>query len=95
MSLVYKEYEDFLTSNPILIHHAFEDNEDLCKKIGIQKLETLNKIIMSLDDCIPVSNLREIVDGAATTSLSENNIRQLCYNVSLEYEGTNVGTTYS
>lgn len=95
MSLVFKEYKDFLTSKPILIHHAFEENEDLCKKIGTQKLEALNKIIMSLDDCIPVSILKEIVDGAATITFSDNNFRQVCYNVFLEYEGTHVGTTHS
>lgn len=92
LAIVFKEYEDFLTSKSILIHHAFEDNEDLCKKICIQKLRALNKIIMSLDECVPITNLKEIVHRTASITLSESNIRQLCYNI-LEHEGTNVGTT--
>ena len=89
VAYVFKEYEDFLTSKSILIHHVFEENEDLCKKICIQKLKALNKIIMNLNDSIPVRNLKEIVDGVANMTLSHRNIRQLCNDVFFEHHDFN------
>ena len=94
VSYVYKEYEIFLTSKSILIHHVFEENEDLCKKICIQKLKALNKIIMNLNDSIPGRNLKEIVDGVANMTLSRENIHQLCNNVYLEHNHSNFMNYY-
>ena len=89
VAYVFKEYEDFLTSKSILIHHVFEENEDLCKKICIQKLKALNKIFMNLNDSVPVRNLKEIVDGVANMTLSHRNIRQLCNDVFFEHHDFN------
>lgn len=90
---VYEKYEYFLTSKSIVIHHVFEENEDLCKKIGVQKLKAFDKIVRSLWDSVPVAELNKIVHNAANISLSEYNIRRLCYNVVLKDGSTNVGTT--
>lgn len=90
---VYEEYETFLKSKSIVIHHVFEENEDLCKKIGVQKLKAFDKIVRSLRDSVPVAELNEIVHNAANISLSEYNIHRLCYNVFLKDGNTNVGTT--
>ena len=90
---VYEEYETFLTSKSIVIHHVFEENEDLCKKIGVQKLKAFDKIVRSLGDSVPVAELNEIVHTAANISLSVDNIHRLCYNVFLKDGNTDVGTT--
>ena len=94
VSLVYKEYETFLTSKSILIHHVFEKNEDLCKKIGIQKLKALNNTIMSLSELVPLKNLKEMVDGALNITLSEGKFRLLCSNVFFLHVRIDIGTTH-
>lgn len=92
---VYKEYETFFSSKSILIHHDFEENEDLFKKIGVQKLQAFDKIIRSLKDSVPIAELNEIIHTAANKALSEENIRRLCFNVHLKEGNTNIGTTES
>lgn len=91
---VFEEYETFFPSKPFLIHHVFEENEDLCKKVGVQKLITINKLIGTLKESVPAEgDIAGIVKSAANKALARQNIRWLCYDVFLKDKGTNVGTT--
>lgn len=89
---VCKEYEQFIGSNNILLHHTLDEYDEICKASGAQKLESLNKIVISIIKNIPDrTSLVRIVTMAADQALSWQNIKDLCFGVDLWDDGTHIG----
>lgn len=92
---VCKEYEQFISSNNILIHHTLDEYENISKSIGVQKLESVQKILTSVKKSVPVySFLESIVERAADQPLSWQNIKDLCFEVDLWDGNTHIGTVH-
>lgn len=92
---VCKEYEQFISSNNILIHHTLDEYDNICKSIGVQKLESVQKILTSVKKSVPVfSFLGSIVERAADQALSWQNIKYLCFEVDLWDGNTHIGTVH-
>ena len=93
---VFKEYEPYLTSGNILIHHDFEKCDEICKKSGAQKLLSVQKTVKSLKNSIPNDiSLENILKMAADKILSRKNIRNICYGIDLKYDNGRIGTVHS
>ena len=93
---VFKEYEPYLSSGNILIHHDFEECDDICKTSGAQKLLSVHETITSLKNSIPNDiSLEKIVKMAADKILSRRYIRDICYEVDLTHDNKRVGTVHS
>lgn len=91
---VYKQYEN-ITSSPILIHHVFDDDEDLLKLFSAENLRSLDAIVKSTQNSVPLEDLKRIVNVAAAEVMAFRNILRLCNNVSLWDGTTIVGTSSS
>lgn len=93
---VFREYEQFMSSENILIHHAHEDYDEICKLSGAQKLKYLLDKVTKFGNSIPVDRAVEaIIETAANKVLSKENIRRLCHEIDLRYDGERIGTIYS
>ena len=91
---VYEQYEN-ITSSPILIHHTFDDDEDLLKLFSVENLRSLDTIVKSTRNSVPLEDLKRIVNVAAAEVMAFRNILRLCNNVSLRDGTTIVGTSSS
>lgn len=93
---VFKEYEPYLSSGNILIHHDFEDCDEICKTSGAQKLLSVHETVTSLKNSIPDDiSLENILKKPAEKILSSRYIRDICYEVDLMHDNKRVGTVHS
>ena len=93
---VFKEYEPYLSSGNILIHHDFEECDDICKTSGAQKLLSVHETVTSLKNSIPNDiSLQKILVLAAEKILSSRYIRDICYEVDLMHDNKRVGSVHS
>lgn len=91
---VYKEYEMLFRSKTLHLLHEYEDLDEIAKKSAHAKLSLFQRTIHSLEESIPSKKLAEIVSKAAKHSLTQSNVREICYNEFIT-DGENVGTVYS
>ena len=93
---VFKEYEPYLNSGNILIHHDFEECDEICKTSGAQKLLSVHETVTSLKNSIPNDiSLENILKTAVDEILSRRYIRDVCNGVDLWHGNKRVGTVYS
>lgn len=93
---VFKEYEPYLSSGNILIHHDFEECDEICKTSGAQKLLSVHETVTSLKNSIPNDiSLENIVKMATDKILSRRYIRDICNEVDLTHDNKRVGTVHS
>lgn len=93
---VFKIYEPFLSSENILIHHDFEDCDEICKTSGAQKLLSVHETVTALKNSIPNDmSLENIFKKAADKILSRRYIRNICHWVNLKHGDKRVGTIHS
>lgn len=91
---VYKKYEN-IKSSPIIIHHAFDDEEDLLKLFSVENLRSLDTIVKSTQNSVPLNELKGIVEDAANKVMKYENILRLCNEVCLMDGTTTVGASSS
>ena len=90
--LVYRKYSKFVSLQNILVHHEFEDRDDICKLCAAQKLKSLHKLITLMAEIIPdASSLEGIVQKAAELDFEFSKIQEICYSVVLRDGRTFVG----
>ena len=93
---VFKEIEPYLSSRNILIHHDFEECDEICKTSGAQKLLSVHETVTSLKNSIPNDiSLENILKTAADKILSRRYIRDVCNGVDLWCGNQRVGTVHS
>ena len=93
---VFKEYEQLLEREQIILQHEFEEYDETCKTIGVRLLQNVQSMIVMLKDAIPDDfELEMILERAVERALSCEKIRELCYEVDLWDNNNHIGTTSS
>lgn len=75
---IYKRYENDLISNDILLHHEFEDKDEICKRSALQRLGYLSKVVIAITKCVPLDSLRRVLQSVTEHELSLKNLRYIC-----------------
>lgn len=92
---VYKEYESYSNWRNIILHHAFEEMEDVCLCSGRQKLECLQETVIALKNGLCETSLKLILENSADETFSKSSIERLCQEVNLYYQGKHLGNVHS
>lgn len=71
--LVYRKYKEIIKSRNILLHHAFENLDDIRVKINVHKLSSLRNTIFILSD-FTLNCLEMILKDVTNEALSMENI---------------------
>lgn len=61
-----------------MLHHNFEDSDEICNRSGIQRLDFLSKIVTSLKDCVPLDYLETVLQNVTEQELSLENLKVVC-----------------
>lgn len=78
---VYKEYENYLTSTDILLHHKFEDPNEICKRNALQRLNFLSKVVIAIKDGVSSDYLPTVLQNVTEQELSLENLKAVCNKV--------------
>lgn len=85
---VYKKYENEIKGNRsfFLLHHAFEEHDEIFKLSGVLKFESLREILSSFATDIDISSksLRAILHNAAEKTWNKETIRKACQETKLK-----------
>lgn len=92
---VYKEYDRYLNWRNIILHHAFDEIEDICLSSGRQKLECLQEAVIALKHGLCETSLRTILENSADETFSKSSINRICQEVNVYYQGNNLGNVRS
>lgn len=92
---VYKEYGSYSKWRNIILHHAFEEMEDVCLSSGRQKLECLQEAVIALKNSLCETCLETILENSADETFSKSSIELFCQEVNLYYQGKHLGNVHS
>ena len=81
---VYKKYENYLTSTDILLHHKFEDPNEICKRSALQKLNFLSKVGIAIKNVVSSDYLHTILHNVTEQELSLENLKAVCNKIYLK-----------
>lgn len=81
---VYKEYENYLTSTDILLHHKFEDSNEICKRSALQRLNFLSKVVIAIKDGISSDYLLAVLHNVTEQEFSLENLKAVCNKINLK-----------
>lgn len=76
---VYKKYENDLISKDIILHHNFEEPDEIYKRCGIQRLDFLSKVVTAMENCISLDCLQMVLQNVTEQELSLENLKAVCY----------------
>lgn len=89
---VYKVFKSHIDSKNILLHHEFEEYNEIAKLSFHRKMSLFCEKIQDLSSSIPIVNLTTIINEAEDRALTMANIKQLCYEANIKHDGKDVGT---
>ena len=81
---VYKEYENYLTSTDILLHHKFEDPNEICKRNALQRLNFLSKVVIAIKDVVSSDYLLTVLHNVTEQEFSLENLTAVCNKTNLK-----------
>ena len=81
---VYKEYENYLTSTDILLHHKFEDPNEICKRSALHRLNFLSEVVSAIKDGVSSDYLPTVLQNVTEQELSLENLKAVCNKVYLK-----------
>lgn len=88
MLFVYQKYKSYKNFKNILIHHEFDENLDLIRKlVVVQKVKSLYETVKSLLEVFPPEFDKELKEALKET-LSEESVRKTCDAVILQDDDT-------
>lgn len=90
---VLNEYESYLKEGTIYIHHSLESTENVFKLSAYVQVKSLETVVKSISESVPIDSLEKILQAASNVALSRDKIRQLCYDIFLKDKGELVGST--
>lgn len=90
---VYRALRYHLYFENILLHHVFENYEEIAKLSFHKKLSFLSDTIKDLSNSIPINNLTKMITDAEEKVFTNRNIRDLCHGVIIRDNGKYVGNT--
>lgn len=88
---VYKEYEKDYCLENILLHHEFDDNEEISKISGKQRFTHLSDVLTNISNIIPLDELPSILRNTADTVFSIENVKGLCRDAKINDDDDDVG----
>lgn len=91
---VYKEYENYLTSTDILLHHKFEDHNEICKRSALQRLNFLSKVVISIKDGALSDYLPTVLQNVTEQELSLDNLKTVCNKVYLRDRSESLSSSF-
>lgn len=79
---VYKKYEHDMESKNILLHHDYEEEDEIIKRSRVQKLASSIKDVLLIRQHIPTEKMESLIQNTIENELSNERIRDICYKVS-------------
>lgn len=89
---VFINYESYLKTDTIFLQHVFDNAENVIKFGAYQKVKSLEKILDSCSESVPIDGLRIILQAAIDKVLSKDSMREFCFEIFLRDNDVNVGT---
>ena len=86
---VYRIYKKYLRSTDILLHHSYEDIDDILKSSARQRLLHLYRSVASIKENILLESIETIIKDTTQESLSEENILKTCCAIKLQDDNDN------
>lgn len=90
--VVFTNYESYLKNETIYLQHAFDNAENVIRFGAYQQVKSLEKMIDSISESVPIDSFEMILKAAIDKVLSRELIRELSYDTFLRDNGVNVGT---
>ena len=82
---VYEKYKEDIESKDILLHHDYEEEDEIIKRIRVQKLAFSIKNILLIRQHIPTEKIENLIHNAIENVLSYERIQEICDKVSKDH----------
>lgn len=89
---VYQNYKQYIDSG--MFHHESEQYVEVAKLSAIQKINSYKQYVESIRASIPLDNIQDIVKNAADRALTEEKIKNLCYDAYVDGIGSTNSDPY-
>lgn len=93
--IVYNEYKHRLYSENVHVQHASEDYDTVFKLSGHRKITMYMQLVESLRQSIPLDDIENIVNRAASSTLSKENITRVCFDAVIQESGNTDSDPYN
>nr|XP_022308693.1 uncharacterized protein LOC111114603 isoform X3 [Crassostrea virginica] len=81
---VYKDYENYLTSTEILLHHKFEDSNEIYKRSALQRLNFLSNVVIAIKDVVSSDYLLTVLHNVTEQEFSLEKLKAICNKINLK-----------
>lgn len=88
---VYQNYQQYIESGTIYLHHESEQYAEVSKLSALQKIKSYKHKVELLRASIPLDNIHDIIENAVDRALTADRIKKLCFDASID----GIGSTYS
>ena len=75
---VYEKYKQDIESKDILLHHDYEEDDEIIKRCRVQKLASSIKNVLLIRQHIPTEEIETLIQNAIENALSYERIREIC-----------------
>lgn len=93
--IVYNEYKHRFYSEHFHVQHASEDYDTVFKLSGHRKITMYMQFVESLLESIPLDDIENIVNRAASRTLSKENITRVCFDAVIQESGNTNSDPYN
>lgn len=93
--IVYNEYKHRFYSENFHVQHASEDYDTVFKLSGHRKITMYMQLVESLRESIPLDDIENIVNRAASRTLSKENITRVCFDAVIQESGNTNSDPYN
>lgn len=85
--MVYLNYQQYIKSERIYLHHAFEQYAAISKLSALQKIKSYKEEVELIRAEIPLDNIHKIIEKAVDRALTKERIKKFCYDAYIDEIG--------
>lgn len=92
---VYEKCKDVINTGNIFFQHIYEDFDEIAKLSAYSMIITYRKFTEEMENTFSHNHLKTVINTSMDSVLTNENIRELCYDFDVIYKGHYVGSVDS